>query len=328
MERALSVASITVAYNSERTLPRQIDALLRQTRSLQEIVIVDNASTDRTREMLSARYPQVTVLSLSENTGVGGGYAAGLAYAVKERRHDWMWLLDDDSTPMAHGLRELLAGIALPDICNERMGILASVPTHNASRTSYPGMLWRNRWIIPEKETVLQPAWFVDVVISSGSLVHREAVEVSGLPRADFFMDFVDFEYCFRMRRHGYKIAVVRDSQLEHTIGEPRAVKILGYSKSWPVQQPWREYYSSRNYTFTIWDYFPNWRSKAYVLWRLLRHAVGIVAFGTNKFACLKMMLTGFLDGCSGRLGVRFRADGASKMLEPSVHASEVSVHN
>jgi hypothetical protein len=172
------------------------------------------------------------------------------------------------------------------------------------------------------------PEWFVDVVISSGSLVHREAVEVSGLPRADFFMDFVDFEYCFRMRRHGYKIAVVRDSQLEHTIGEPRAVKILGYSKSWPVQQPWREYYSSRNYTFTIWDYFPNWRSKAYVLWRLLRHAVGIVAFGTNKFACLKMMLTGFLDGCSGRLGVRFRADGASKMLEPSVHASEVSVHN
>lgn len=67
-----AVASVTVAHNAARVLPRQMEALLRQTRSLQEIIVVDNASTDGTSELLAERYPQVTVLRIPENLGAGG----------------------------------------------------------------------------------------------------------------------------------------------------------------------------------------------------------------------------------------------------------------
>src|SRR3974377_445915 len=61
---SLSVASVTVAYNAAKVLPRQIDALRRQTRALQEIIVVDNASSDGTDAMLAERYPQVTLLQM------------------------------------------------------------------------------------------------------------------------------------------------------------------------------------------------------------------------------------------------------------------------
>src|SRR5579884_548016 len=93
-----SIASVTIAYNASATLPRQLAALLGQTRPLQEIIVVDNASTDCTRSLLANRYPGITVLRMPENVGAAGAWAAGLSYAVG-KRHDWVWTFDDDSVP-------------------------------------------------------------------------------------------------------------------------------------------------------------------------------------------------------------------------------------
>lgn len=321
MTRPSSIASVTLAYNSEQRLPKQLNALLRQSRELNEIIVVNNGSSDGTIRVLSENYPQVSVLDLPANVGAGGGYAAGLAYAAMEKKHDWVWLLDDDSVPSDDGLEALLRGLELAEGSRESIGILAPVPVHPETQLSYPGWLWRSGWVRPSAEALRQPVCFVDGVISSGSLVRREAVEKAGLPRSDFFIDFVDFEYCFRFRRHGYKVAMVRDSRLVHAIGVPRTVlKILGYSKAWGSNAPWREYYSSRNETITIWNYFPDWRSKFSVFRRLLRHAAAIVAFGEHKSACLRMMLLGFLDGRAGRLGIRFLA-GATQENQIAIPA-------
>lgn len=151
-----------------------------------------------------------------------------------------------------------------------------------------------------------QPITFVDCVISSGSLVRREAVEAVGMPRVDFFMDFVDYEYCLRLRRNGFRIAVVRDSILDHEIGEQTSFNILGRKKFWADHAPWREYYMARNETFTIWQHYPQLTIKAFVVYKFAHHALGIVLLGKQKLACLKMMCRGFLDGRAGKLGIRF----------------------
>ena len=306
MTREWSIASVTLAYNSEQFLPKQLDALLRQSRALDEIIVVNNASTDGTLRVLSEQYPRVTVLDLPANVGAGGGYAAGLGYAANERKHDWVWLLDHDSVPMDSGLEMLLQGLAELDDSKGSVAILAPLPVHSGTRLSYPGMLWRRGWVRPSSVQLNHPVCFVDAVISSGSLVRSEIVEKVGLPRIDFFIDFVDFEYCLRVRRYGYKIAVVRRSVLDHAIGDPRTINALGYSRAWGGHAPWREYYKSRNETFTIWRYFPDWRSKLSVFRRLVRHAAAVLMFGQRKRTCLKMLLLGFLDGRAGRLGIRF----------------------
>ncbi|HXP82289.1 MAG TPA: glycosyltransferase [Verrucomicrobiae bacterium] len=309
MTKELSIASVTLAYNAARLLPKQIDALLRQSRPLDEIMVVNNGSTDGTLGVLSAKYPQVKVLDLPANIGAGGGYAAGLAYAAIEKKHDWVWLLDHDSIPMDDGLETLLQGLAKFEGSTESIGMLAPIAIHPGTHLAYPGMLWQRGWVRPRSGLSGQSLCFVDAVISSGSLVRREVVDKVGLPRADFFIDFVDFEYCLRIRRHSYKIAMVRDSHLDHAIGKPRTISILGYSKAWGGHAPWREYYMSRNETFTIWTYYPDWKSKLSIFRRLLRHGTAILAFGEQKRACLRMMLVGFLDGRDGRLGIRFVPD-------------------
>lgn len=299
-----SVASVTVATNAASMLPRQLDALAGQNRKLDEIVIVDNASNDGTTEMLRARYPHVTILRLPENQGVGGGYSAGLAYAALTKKHRWTWLLDDDSVPPADGLQNLLQGLQFTATTAEP-AVLAPVCRDLATSASWPGMTWRNWRFVPTWGDPDQPLTFVDFVISSGTLIRSDAVQAVGLPRADFFMDFVDYEYCLRLRRHGYSIAVVQGSILEHEVGSVVPYSFLGRKGAWASHAPWREYYIARNETFTIWQDYPRFMTKVFVLYRLARHSVGILLFGRQRLACLRRQWQGFMDGRVGRLGIR-----------------------
>jgi GT2 family glycosyltransferase len=304
---SLSVASVTVVYNDARVLPRQIDALLRQTRPLQEIVVVDNASTDGTSELLADRYPQVKVLRMSENLGVGGGAAAGLAYAALERRHDWTWTFDADSAPNNDTLEVLLEATESLGNTDGEVGMAAPLPIHRETGTYYPPLLWRDGYVKPSAELLRQPIWFADLVIGSGCMVRRDVVEKVGLPRADFFMYFLDYEYCLRVRSHGYKIAIITRSHFAHEVGNARRVRLPGYSRLWPDYAPWREYYLSRNMAYTAWWLYPSRGTKMFVVTHLARHAGGVLLFSSNKLASLKKMVQGFWDGHRASLGIRFR---------------------
>jgi rhamnosyltransferase len=302
-----SIASLTVTFNAAQIICRQMEALTRQTCALDEIIVVDNGSTDDTLAVLSASYPQVKILELPENMGVGGAFSAGLEYAAVVKRHDWVWLLDDDSVPGEDTLAKMLEGLRALNGAEQRLGMLAPMSVNSEMRVSYPGLHWKDGWKLASFTDNKQRVLLVDAVISSGTLVRGDVVMDIGLPRADFFMDFVDFEYCLRLRKHAYEIGVVRDSCLEHSIGTPRRTRFLGIPWVWADHAPYREYYMWRNCVYTIWKYSPNLKSKLFV-WRcMLRHALGVVLFGKKKHACLQMMFRGVVDGTAGRLGIRFR---------------------
>jgi GT2 family glycosyltransferase len=302
-----SVASVTVAYNDFVGLQRQMDALLRQTRSLREIIVVDNASTDGTSALLAAQYPQVTVLRMPENLGVGGGFAAGLAYAAHEKRHDWVWMFDQDSLPADDALGALLDGSESLGKIDGEVGIVAALPVHPETGIRYEPLLWRDGYVKLSSDLLKQPVWFADLVISSGCMVRRDVIENIGLPRADLFMYFLDFEYCLRARSHGYKIAVITDSKFAHRMGNARKVRFPGYSGLWPDRAPASEYYISRNLTYAAWWLYPNCRTKRFAVRHLVRHAGGVLLFGSRKLTCLGRMAQGFLDGRKASLGIRFR---------------------
>ena len=306
-----SIASVTVAYNAAKVLPRQIDALLRQNRPLQEIVVVDNASNDGTAAMLARRYPKVKVLEMPENLGAAGGLAAGLSYAALSRRHDWIWTFDFDSVPAPDSLVCLLGGVSSLNGALAEVGLIAPLAVHRQTNSYYPPLFWRNGFVSPSADQVREPLWFADMVMASGSLVRRQVVETIGLPRADFFMDFFDYEYSLRARAHGYKIAVVPAAELAHEVGEARIVRLPGRSRLWTSYAPWREYYNSRNLAYAGWHLYPNWGTKKFVLKHLVRHAGAVVLFSPNKTASIWRMMQGFRDGCGAKLGIRFRPDAA-----------------
>jgi GT2 family glycosyltransferase len=324
----LSVASVTVAYNAVSSIPRQMEALLGQTRPLQEIVVVDNASVDGTSVLLAERYPQVTVLKMSENVGAAGAWSAGLAHAALKKRHDWVWTFDDDSVPNVDALHSLVNAVETLGTTDGVIGMVAPLPVHRETGTSYPPLLWREGFVTPSAELLSQQIWFADLVILSGCMVLRDVVEKIGLPRSDFFMDFFDFEYCLRARSHGYKIAVITQAKVAHEIGSPRRFKLLGHEAIWTDHSPWRHYYMARNEVFTIWSYYAGWGPKYSVLRRLFQRASRLLLYGKQKTACLKMMFLGIVDGRRGRLGVRFLDEARSsprvhRSLDPSTNRSD-----
>jgi rhamnosyltransferase len=298
---------VTTAYNAASVLPRHLESLLRQTRCLQEIIVVDNGSSDDTYALLTERYPQVTVLRLSENVGAAGAWSAGLEYAMLRKQHDWVWGFDDDSLPDPSALELLLKGIESLDKTNPDVGMVAPLPIHKETGTCYPPLLWQDGFVKPSPELLNQAIWFADLVIASGCMVRRHVVEKVGLPRSDFFMDFFDFEYCLRVRAAGFKIAVVSCARAAHEIGNARTVRLPGYLRVWPDHAPWREYYIARNMTYAAWWLYPNRNVKEFVIRHLARHAAGVLLFGSNKSSCLKKMAQGFCDGRKASLGIRFR---------------------
>lgn len=310
-----SIASVTVAYNAERLLPRHLGALLRQTHPLQEIIVVDNASTDGTATLLAERYPRVTVLRMSENLGFPGAWAAGLRYAALEKGYEWTWTFDPDSVPEDDTLKTLLQGRDSLKGMQSEVGILAPMPVHRETGTYYPPALWRDGFVKASSALFEQAVWLADLVIASGCMVRRGVVEKIGLPRADFFMDWNDIEYCLRARSHGYKIAVVNNAQLGHEIGNSRMVRLGGFVRALSFHPPWRYYYYSRNLAYIAWWLYPNLHTKKSILKCLAIHAGVIVLFSSRKLACLAKMAQGFRDGCKGRLGIRFRPDASSSRL-------------
>lgn len=294
-----------MAYNALNVLPRQIEALLAQTHPLQEIVVVDNASSDGTDTMLAERYPQVTVLRMLENLGAAGAWAAGLSYAV-QKGYDWVWTFDDDSVPEAKGLETLLHGVETLGATEAEVGMVATLPVDRETGCSYPPMLWLNGFVKGSVELLQQPVWLADLVIASGCMVRRGMVEQIGLPRADFFMDVFDIEYSIRARSRGYKIAVITDAKLTHDVGRTRKINFAGYRRLWMNQPPWREYYISRNLAYLAWRLYPNLATKMSIARYLAVHLAQVLSFSSDGVACAIRMIQGFGDGLRGRLGTRF----------------------
>src|SRR4051812_34400190 len=83
-------------FNDADVINATIAALQKQTRSPDEILVVDNASSDDTLQQPSLK--DVTVIRHPENRGTSGAVHTGIGYAL-ERGYDWIWIFDADSRP-------------------------------------------------------------------------------------------------------------------------------------------------------------------------------------------------------------------------------------
>ena len=72
------MSAVVVTYNRQELLVASLEAVSAQTRPVDTILVVDNASTDDTARIVKTRFPGVVFHRLAENTGGAGGFAAGL----------------------------------------------------------------------------------------------------------------------------------------------------------------------------------------------------------------------------------------------------------
>ena len=195
------VVAVVVTWNRRDLLEESLRATLRQTRPADRVVVVDNASTDGTDEMLHAEFDGVEVVRATRNSGGAGGFALGIRHALESGPCTVLWLMDDDTVPTATALEALVSA---------RAGYPGRAPALVASRVIWtdgrehpmntprprPGAGRAEREYAARGGCLpIRSASFVSV------LVDAEVVRERGLPIADYFLWNDDFEFTTRVIR-------------------------------------------------------------------------------------------------------------------------------
>jgi rhamnosyltransferase len=286
LERGSQVCAILVTYHPDAELPRRAARILEQAGAL---VIVDNGSGAATQEMLRriAADARVSLVLNPANLGVASALNLGVERA-RAAGFAWVLLLDQDT-----GLHE---------------GMLASLIE---VRASYPEPA-RVAVIGAEFGEEMRPApataWQeVESVITSGCLIPLSVHAAVGPFRDDFFIDYVDSEYCFRARAKGYRVIKTTRPVMSHTIGAPTRHDVLGLHKWTTNHSPDRRYYMARNDTVMLREYggyaFGSWALKS--LGRRVRTCKRIALYEHSKTEKIAAVWAGWWDGVRGRLGPR-----------------------
>ena len=306
----LRIAAVVVTYNRRALLEGCLDALIRQERPLDEILVIDNASTDGTAEVLSGKYNgKVTHVRLQENVGGAGGFYEGIRMA-HEKGHDWTWVMDDDVEPVPDALKALVESPAFND---PSVGFLASlVLDFNRKPQVFPYR--RFNWLMAACPAVSegsldQPLVPIEAAGFLGGMVRREAIDAVGLPVKDLFIYWDDTEFIYRISRR-FKVFLVPASKVIHKYVwvPPLRSSILGKMSrgpAVPLSESWRFYYNLRNSIFIRTRYVKPWLAPLVPVLAVTRPLGTALVFYDHKIARCKILCQAAIDGIRGRLGKR-----------------------
>lgn len=274
----IRIAAVVVLYNPGDDVSDNISSYLDQ---VEVVYAVDNtvSPSPSFAERITA-IPRVRYLSNRTNLGVATALNMAAANALADGYH-FLLTMDQDSKAapeMVGNLLRIMAGDPA------RTGIVS--PFHITTASKSPPAA-------PEYQEVMTP-------MTSGCLLNLDVYQVVGPFRDDLFIDFVDNEYCLRLRKRGFRVLRVNRALLHHTVGDTRMYGPLVATNHPPL----RRYYKTRNRFLvnTLYrDDFPGHCLFDRV--RLVKEIGSIILFEREKGAKLRMMWRGYMDYRRGRFG-------------------------
>ena len=291
-----SVCVIIVTWNRLEMLKECIVSV-KQNAPNADILVVDNASTDGTGEWLGSQ-DVISVLSLPENTGGAGGFAAGMEWAFK-RGYEWMWIMDDDVVAIGNPMEVISQNASRADV------IQAAKYEADGNECVFEGIVnpktMRRRRI---KVADVPACGFVpcNVATFEGLFVSRRAIEAIGYPDASFFYGLDDLFYGYQAAEK-LRFTFVPQFVLKKQIDKSRAI-FRGrrfYSSS-----PQSRYYHVRNY----WKMMRYLRTSGVGSWRMYLtyayeafKAIAITMFLERDIRGMALVMKGVVDGVKGRGG-------------------------
>ncbi|WP_138413983.1 glycosyltransferase family 2 protein [Sinomonas gamaensis] len=213
-ETALSVAAVIVSYNRKELLRRCLTSVAAQVPAPDEIIVVDNGSTDGSVELVRSEFPSATLFETGSNIGGAGGFAWGVELAIS-KGHEYAWLMDDDAEPAPDSLAPLLEVAAHADVAP---GFLASAVKDEDGDELNPGHLPA---VDPSPEKQLRARALGCIAITHatfvGVLVNLRMAATMPLPHRDFFIWLDDAEYTRRLARRSVGL-FVPESVVKHPV--------------------------------------------------------------------------------------------------------------
>jgi N-acetylglucosaminyl-diphospho-decaprenol L-rhamnosyltransferase len=239
-----TVSITTVLYNSVNCLRDCFSSVESDVESgLAELMTVDNASPDNSAEIVKKEFPFAQLIVSKENRGFAGG--CNLAWPQIKGRY-WL-LLNPDTIVPPDGLENLVKwmdshpeiGAASPDILNSDsssafpgrrfpsilLTLLEMSRLHLLLPQKLRGKIFRGNYWTGYDQTD------ADWVPGTAIIVRREAVEQAGLLSEELFMYGEDIEWCWRIKKSGWKIGVCNDVKIFHS-GSSSAIQTWGNTET------------------------------------------------------------------------------------------------
>ena len=286
----LRVWVVVVSYRARLDrLSLQFERLLPQ---VERILWIDNGNDPYSSEWLEHWQRQgIEPLRLGANYGIGYAQNRGIDIAIAGGATHVL-LMDDDSIPesdMVQKLSEVL--VAAPSTA--AVGPFHMDPRRGPSSSPFIRLNRRGaslpQWIHP-----------VAYLIGSGMLIPVDVFHRIGFLREDYFIDWVDVEWCLRARSHGYDLLGVKSAKMEHSVGSSVARFCGRYIAVYP---PWRYYYQTRNFIALLKSGFMPTRLGWMMMLRQLTRWLAVMVVCDRKMACLVACWRGLKDGLLGRMG-------------------------
>lgn len=289
------IISISISFNPDlKILNKQLHALKNQVDSM---IIIDNGSRKiiiNELKFICQKF-NVNLIVLGYNSGIAHAQNIGINQAINLEAA-MILMLDQDSEPMPEMvsiLKDKLtasskAAAAGPSSIDQRTGKISSFVLPNGTQFK-----------------ITKDSDFIEVgfLISSGTLIKVEALKDIGPMLAEWFIDHIDTEWCFRARSKGWQLLGVPNAVLSHRLGDSIIRFWWLRMRNIATHSPLRDYYIFRNTILLMKKSYVPGKWKVHFALRLFQFLVFFLIFTKNKIKRLKMMLYGTIDGFKNKTG-------------------------
>jgi GT2 family glycosyltransferase len=248
---ATSVSLITVNFNGQHFLDELFSSLARQSRPIEQVIFVDNASTDGSVTYVAEHFPWVEIVALAENVGFAEGNNIGLGHATGA----YIALLNSDTMVEEHWLEELIRALE----SDSRNG--AAVSKIYLANTDPPrldcagaefnnlGFCW-GRGANQIDRGQFERLEEVPALTACALILRRTSLNKQPLFDHQLFMYYEEFDLSLRVRGSGF-----------HIVYAPKA--IVYHKRSQSVKRAdsnpviFQQFYGNRNRVKILLKYYP-----------------------------------------------------------------------
>ncbi|MGA9508281.1 MAG: glycosyltransferase family 2 protein [Candidatus Sulfotelmatobacter sp.] len=284
-----SVCAVIVMYHPSAAILEVVSTVLAQ---VQGLVVVDNGSNADEVDPLCAASQTLgfRLIENGENLGIAEALNQGVRWAQKQG-YPWVIFFDQDSNITDGFVREMFAAWE----CHPARDRVASI--HPRYKDPESGME-----MVVTHDSDGEPL----LPMTSGSIMPVWIFEKLGWFASEYFIDVVDWEFCFRIRAAGFLVIEARNATLLHAPGKPTKSIFLGHTFLQTHHSAMRRYYITRNRIVFCRKYFrsfPGWIvNSAYAQFK---ETIACLLVEENRASKIRSILLGTWDALAGRMGKR-----------------------
>jgi N-acetylglucosaminyl-diphospho-decaprenol L-rhamnosyltransferase len=231
----MDLSVIIVSHNTRELLALCLDSLFTNLASSAlgyEVIVVDNASRDRSVEMVQKRFPQVQLLANEDNLG----FAAANNQGLKVSKGNYLLLLNPDTLVQGEALQPMLQFL----VSHPRVGMVGPTLLYPDGRLQHSAFSFPTLAMIfldffplsyrlinsrfngryPKALYEAGEPFPVDHPLGAAMMVRREAVDQVGPLDEGFFMYCEEIDWCMRMKKTGWEIFCLPRAEIVHYVGK------------------------------------------------------------------------------------------------------------